>query len=176
MITLRLEASATTGTLSQIETMWNRYQPDTPFRYAFMDQDWAQLYEKEMTTRRVSSLFSLIAILIACLGLLALAAFTAERKTKEIGIRKVLGATIPNIIGLLSKDFLKLVVIGIVIASPVAWWVMDQWLQDFAYRIEISWGIFALAALIAIVIAFTTVSFQSLKAAMANPINSLRSE
>ncbi|RLD19741.1 MAG: ABC transporter permease [Bacteroidetes bacterium] len=176
MITLRLEASATTSTLAQIETMWNRYQPDTPFRYAFMDQDWAQLYEKEMTTRRVSSLFSLIAILIACLGLLALAAFTAERKTKEIGIRKVLGATIPNIIGMLSKDFLKLVIIGIVIASPVAWWVMDQWLQDFAYRIEISWGIFALAAVIAIAIAFTTVSFQSLRAAMANPIQSLRAE
>ena len=105
-----------------------------------------------------------------------MAAFTAERKTKEIGIRKVLGATVPNIIGMLSKDFLKLVIIGIVIASPVAWWVMDKWLQDFAYRIEISWGIFALAAIIAIVIAFATVSFQSLRAAMANPIKSLRSE
>jgi putative ABC transport system permease protein len=175
-IAIRLEASATTGTLAQIEQMWNTYQPNAPFRYAFLDQDWALLYEKEMTTRRVSSLFSLIAILIACLGLLALAAFTAERKTKEIGIRKVLGATVPNIIMLLSKDFLKLVIIGILVATPVAWWVMDQWLQNFAYRIEISWVIFALAALIAIVIAFTTVSFQSIRAALANPVKSLRSE
>lgn len=176
MITLRLEGNATPTTLAQIESMWNRQLPEQPFRYAFLDQDWARLYEKEMTTRRVASLFSLIAIMIACLGLLALAAFTAERKTKEIGIRKVLGATVPGIVGMLSKEFLKLVAIGIVIASPIAWWVMSGWLQNFAYRIDISIGIFLLAAVIAVAIAFLTVSFQSIRAALANPINSLRSE
>ena len=176
LITVKLETAATTSTLNQIEQMWTRLQPDVPFRYAFLDQDWARLYEQEMTTRRVSSLFSLIAIFIACLGLLALAAYTAERRTKEIGIRKVLGATVPGIVGMLSKDFLKLVLIGIVIATPLAWFAVDYWLQDFAYRVNLSWTVFVLAAALAVAIAFITVSFQSIRAALTNPISSLRSE
>ena len=124
--------------------------------------------------RKVSSLFSLIAIFIACLGLLALAAFTAERRTKEIGVRKILGASVGSIVTLLSRDFLKLVLLGIVIASPIAWWIMNNWLENFAYRIQISWVVFALAALIAIAIAFITVSYQSIRAAVANPVKSLR--
>ena len=176
LVTIKMMANTTPNTLSRIEDIWMEMQPDIPFRYTFLDRDWAQLYETESTTRRVSSFFSLVAIFIACLGLLALAAFTAERRTKEIGIRKVLGASVLGIVGMLSKDFLKLVIVGIVIASPIAWWVMNGWLENFAYRIEIGWVVFVLAAVIAIVIAFLTVSLQSVKAALANPIRSLRSE
>ena len=129
-----------------------------------------------MTSRKVFSVFSLLAIFIACLGLLALAAFTAEQRVKEIGIRKILGATSSNIVGLLSKDFLKLVLVSIVIASPLAWYAMNSWLQDFAYRIRVQWWVFLLAGIIAVIIAFLTVSFQSIRAARANPVNSLRSE
>lgn len=176
IVTVKMQANTTSSTLSSIEDIWSQMRPEVPFRYAFLDRDWAQLYEKESTTRRVSTVFSLIAIFIACLGLLALAAFTAEKRTKEIGIRKVLGATVPGIVGMLSKDFLRLVLVGIVIASPIAWWVMNRWLQDFAYRIEISWVVFVIAAVLALVIAFVTVSIQSIKAAVTNPIKSLRSE
>lgn len=176
LITIRMRPANFQGTLQQIETMWKNFQPETPFRYAFLDQEWAALYEKEMTTRRVFGIFSFLAIIIACLGLLALAAFTAERRTKEIGIRKVLGATTGGIIGLLSKDFLKLVVVAIVIASPVAWYAMDKWLQDFAYRIDIEWWVFLLAGVLAVAIAFLTVSAQSVKAALANPVESLKSD
>jgi putative ABC transport system permease protein len=159
-----------------MESLWSKFEPELPFRYAFLDREWASLYEKEVTTRRISGLFTLIAIFIACLGLLALAAFTAERRTKEIGIRKVLGASVPNLVTLLSLDFLKLVLIGIVIAIPLSWYVMNEWLQQFAYRIQIGMGVFMLAAILAILIAFLTVSFQSIRAALLNPIRSLRDE
>jgi putative ABC transport system permease protein len=122
------------------------------------------------------SSFTGIAILISCLGLFGLAAFAAERRTKEIGIRKVLGATVVGITGLLAKDFLKLVLLAIAIASPIAWWGMQKWLKDFAYSIDIQWWMFAATAVFAITIAFLTVSFQSIKAALANPVKSLRSE
>ncbi len=176
LITVRLGAGEVLPTLREIETLWSKFQPEQPFNYAFLDRQWATLYDKEMTTRKVFGLFSLLAIFIACLGLLALAAFTAERRTKEIGIRKVLGATTGGIIGLLSKDFLKLVVIALIIASPVAWYAMNEWLQDFHYRIEIEWWVFLVAGLLAITIAFLTVGFQSIKAAMMNPVNSIKSE
>jgi putative ABC transport system permease protein len=120
--------------------------------------------------------FAAIAIFISCLGLLGLAAYTAQVRTREIGVRKVLGASVSGIVGLLAMDFIKLVFISILIAMPVAWWAMNKWLQDFAYRINISWWVFLLAGSIAILIAFITISFQSIKAAIANPVNSLRSE
>ena len=120
--------------------------------------------------------FTSFALLIACLGLFGLAAFIAESRTKEIGVRKVLGASVPNIVGLLSKDFLKLVVIAIVIASPLAWWAMHNWLQDFAYKIDVEWWVFVLAGALAIGIALVTVSLQSIRAALMNPVKSLRSE
>ena len=120
--------------------------------------------------------FVLIAIIVACLGLYGLSSFTALQRTKEIGIRKVLGASIPNIIGLLSKDFLKLILIALVIASPVTWYLMNSWLKDFAYRIDIQWWVFVFAGFIAIGVALITVGYQSIKAAMANPIDSLRDE
>ena len=176
LVTVRLGAGNPFNTLSQIENLWKQFQPDAPFNYAFLDRQWANLYEQEMTTRKVFGLFSLLAIFIACLGLLALAAFTAERRTKEIGIRKVLGATTGGIIALLSKDFLKLVVIALLIASPVAWYAMNNWLQDFHYRIDIEWWVFVLAGLLAVLIAFLTVSFQSIKAATMNPVKSIKVE
>ena len=129
-----------------------------------------------MLIGKLSRLFALLTILISCLGLLGLAAYTAERRTKEIGIRKVLGATVTNVITLLSKDFLRLVAISSVVAFPLAWWLMHNWLQDFAYRINISWWVFVIAGGLAVVIALLTVSFQAIKAAVANPVKSLRTE
>ena len=120
--------------------------------------------------------FAILAIIIGCVGLFGLSAYTASQRIKEIGIRKVLGASVPDITKMLSKDFLKLVLIAIVVASPLAWWVMNKWLQDFAYRIQISWWVFAAAGAAALVIAMLTVSFQAIKAAIANPVKSLRTE
>jgi putative ABC transport system permease protein len=176
LITVRLRGSEIPQTMGQIEELWRQFLPNVPFNPEFLDQQWAALYIKEESTRKVYSTFSMLAIFIACLGLLALAAYTVEIRTKEIGIRKVLGATTGGIIGLLSKDFLKLVVLAIVIASPLAWYVMRGWLQSFAYRISIKWWVFALAGILAVGIAFLTVSLQSVRAALANPIKSLRSE
>ncbi len=176
LITVRMNPNAFQTTLSSIENLWMQFQPDLPFRYAFLDREWADLYDREMTARKVFSTFSILAIFIACLGLLALAAFTAEQRVKEIGIRKVLGASSLGIVQLLSKDFLKLVIVAIIIASPIAWYAMRNWLQDFAYRVSIEWWIFVFAGLISILIAFLTVSFQSIRAARANPVESLRSE
>jgi len=124
----------------------------------------------------ISLSFSLLAICIACLGLFGLAAYAAEQRTREIGIRKVLGATVTNIVSLLSMNFLKLVMLSAVIAFPLAWWAMHSWLQDFAYRVDISWKVFALAAILSVAIALFTVSFQAIKAALSNPVKSLRSE
>jgi putative ABC transport system permease protein len=162
--------------LGKIETVWHKDLPDTPFEYAFLDEEVQKQYETEITLARIINSFTLIAILISCLGLFGLAAFSAEQRSKEIGIRKVLGASVSGIVQLLSKDFLRLVLIAIVIATPIAWWAMNKWLQNFVYRINISWWMFALAGLLAIVIAIFTVSFQAIKAAIANPVKSLRTE
>ena len=162
--------------LSKIETIWHKDFPATPFEYAFLDDEVQKQYETEITMARIINSFTLIAIFISCLGLFGLAAFSAEQRSKEIGIRKVLGASVGGIVQLLSKDFLKLVVIAIVIATPIAWWAMSKWLQNFAYKINISWWMFALAGLLAIFIALFTVSFQAIKAAIANPVRSLRTE
>src|SRR5699024_3175685 len=147
-----------------------------PLDYTFVDDLIQQQYEQERRTAWVIGVFAFVSILIACMGLFGLIAFTAERRTKEIGIRRVMGATVVNIVGLLSKDFLKLVLIGFGIAVPVAYYFMNQWLQDFAYRIDIGVGIFLLAGGLALLIALATVSWQSIRAALANPVDSLRSE
>ena len=159
-----------------IEKIWMKLNPDTPFEYSFLDQDFQRNYEREQRTSSVIVYFTFIAIVIACLGLFGLAAFSAEQRTKEIGIRKVLGASVGNVTTLLSEDFIRLVIIAIVIASPLAWLVMNNWLEEFAYRIDISWWMFLLAGSIAIVIAMITVSFHAVKAAVANPVKSLRTE
>ena len=176
LITIRFGPGNLQNSLAKIENLWTQFQPELPFRYAFLDQEWANLYGREMTARKVFSAFSVLAIFIACLGLLALAAFTAEQRVKEIGIRKILGATSSGIVGLLSKDFLKLVVVAIIIASPLAWYAMQNWLEDFAYRIAIQWWVFLIAGVLAVLIAFFTISFQSVKAASANPVDSLRAD
>jgi putative ABC transport system permease protein len=161
--------------LGQIETIWRRNFAGVPFEYSFLDAEVQRQYETEITLGRIISSFTLMAIVISCLGLFGLAAFSAEQRVKEIGIRKVLGAGVPGLVGLLSKDFLKLVVVSLVIATPVAWWAADKWLQSFAYRVPLSWWMFGLAGVLAIVIALATVSFQAIRAAVANPVKSLRS-
>lgn len=162
--------------LPQVEQKWNAHIKDRPFGYDFMDTHFAALYENEQRLGQILLIATFLSILIACLGLLALSTFIIQQRTKEIGIRKVLGASALGIVSLLSKDFLKLVFIALVIATPFAWYVMNNWLQDFAYRIEIEWWVFALAGIASIVIAFITVSSQSLKAALTNPVDSLRNE
>lgn len=169
-----------TGRLSDamrdLEAVFKRTMPTSAFDYVFLDEQLNALYRSEQRMAKVALVFAGLAIFIACLGLFALAAFAAERRTKEIGVRKVLGASVTGITGLLAKDFLKLVLIAIVIASPIAYWAMNQWLADFAYRIDIQWWMFAATAAIAVFIAFMTVSYQSVRAALANPVQSLRSE
>ncbi len=162
--------------LTSIEKQWNALAVDAPIAYSFLEENFNATYRAEQKTGRILGLFAGLTIFVACLGLFGLATFTAEQRTKEIGVRKVLGASVSGIVALLSKDFLKLVAISIVIASPIAWYAMHFWLQDFAYKIDISWWIFALAGLLAVGIALLTVSFQSVRAALANPVESLRSE
>ncbi len=155
---------------------WHDLNPNEPFEYSFLDKDFQKNYDAENKLSAIVGYFTIIAILISCLGLFGLATFSAEQRIKEIGVRKVLGASVTNIVTLLSKDFLKLVGISIVIASPIAWFVMNKWLQEFAYRIHISWMVFIVTSVIAIMIALITISFQAIKAAIANPVESLRSE
>ena len=162
--------------LSQIESVWKELVPHRPFIYSFLDQDFNRQYESDFSFRQVFTIFSVLAILIACLGLLGLATYTAEIRTKEIGIRKVLGAEISSIVALLSKDFITLVLVAIVLAVPVTWYAMNSWLEGFAYRIEIGWWIYLLAGLVAVIIAMATISSQAFKAAMLNPVKSLKSE
>ncbi|MBL7698245.1 MAG: ABC transporter permease [Chitinophagaceae bacterium] len=162
--------------ITSAQTMWSKYSPDFPFRFSFVDDDYDAMYRNEQRTGMLFNIFAIVAILISCLGLFGLAAYTAQVKTKEIGIRKVLGATVANIIQLLAKDFIGLVLIALVIAAPLGWLAMHNWLQDFAFRINISWWIFLLAGVAAIVIALVTVSSQAIKAALANPIKSLKEE
>jgi len=158
------------------ETLFKQYNGDFPFGYAFLDDIFNNLYKGEQREGTLFTDFAVIAIFISCLGLLGLAAYTAQVRTREIGVRKVLGASVSHVVGLLTKDFLKLVLLSIVIASPVAWYFMHKWLQDFAYKITINWWVFVLAGAVSIIIAFITISFQAIKAALTNPVKTLRSE
>jgi len=160
--------------LASIKNIWRKYVPESPLEYSFLDDTFNNLYKEDQQSSFLILVFAVIAVIISALGLFSLAAFEAEQRTKEIGIRKVLGATVAGITRLLSKDFIKLVCIAILIASPIAWWAMNKWIQNFAYRISLSWWIFLLAGMIAVLIALITVSFQSIKAAVANPVKSLR--
>ena len=174
--TLRLTTDRIQAKVGELEQLYKQIFPGNPFEYYFVDEQYNQQYQTEQQYGRIFTTAASLAILIACLGLFGLAAFTAEQRTKEIGVRKVLGASVGSIVTLLSKDFLKLVLTAIVIASPIAWYAMNRWLQDFAYKIDIEWWVFALAGLLAVGIALLTVSFQSVKAALMNPVKSLRSE
>ena len=176
LLTVRLNPNDFQSSIVDIEALWNKFLPGQPFRFTFLDKDLDALYKSEFIAQRVFGLFSLLAIFIACMGLLGLAAYITQQRTKEIGIRKVLGASMTNIMELLSKDFIKLVGLALLIASPIAWYAMQKWLENFAYSNGIQWWIFVLAGGIALLIAFITVGYQSIKAALANPIRALKDE
>ena len=162
--------------IKAVTAIWKNNFPGEPFSYRFVDQDFDKLYRSDAKSSGLMAVFAIIAVIISCLGLFGLAAFTAEQRGKEIGIRKVLGATVSGIVSLLSFDFIVLVIVALLIASPLAWWLMNIWLQNFAYRIDMQWWVFLLAGVISVLIAFITISFQAIKAAVANPVKSLRSE
>lgn len=164
------------GLVDAIEDKYNTVAPGMPFDYSFLDESFENMYRQERRVGSVAITFAILAIIIACLGLLGLATYIAEQRTKEIGVRKVLGASVVNIVKMLSKDFVKLVIIAFLIASPIAWWFMNKWLEDFAYRIDLHLWIFALVGVLALVVALFTLSFQAIKAAISNPVNSLRTE
>jgi putative ABC transport system permease protein len=176
LVTIKVSATQLPSTISAIEKNWNTLIPARPFSYYFLDEFFDRQYQSEQRFGKLFLNFAVLAIIISCLGLLGLASYNTMQRTREIGIRKVLGASVPNIVNLLTKDFLKLVAIAIIIASPIAWFAMHNWLQDFAYRIPITWWVFAVAAFSATFIAVITVSFQAIKAAVSNPVNSLRTE
>jgi putative ABC transport system permease protein len=175
-LSIRMKAENALDIIPAIENKWKSFFPDKPFEYFFLDEYWGKLYEKEQKTSNLFLCFSGLAIFIACLGLFGLAAFSAQNKTKEIGIRKVLGASVSGIVSHLSMEFLKWVIIANIIAWPVAYYITNKWLQDFAYRIDISWWVFVLSGGIALIIAIATVSVHAIKAAIANPIEALRYE
>jgi predicted permease len=177
LIYLRLKPTADpASTITAIEKVIAKNNPGYPFDYAFVDDQFNGMFQAEMLVNRLSRVFALLAIIISCLGLFGLAAYTAERRTKEIGIRKVLGASAAGIATLLSKDFLQLVIISCAVAFPLAWWAMSSWLQQYAYRVPIHWWVFVLAGIAAIIISLVTISFQSIKAALVNPVKSLKAE
>ena len=172
----KIKTTDVAGLLSTMKKQWDSYNTGEPFSYNFMDDLFNKVYSSEQKTADILNIFSVLIILVACLGLFGLVTYTAEQRTKEIGIRKVLGASVGQVTRMLSKEFLKLVLIASVIAFPVAWWAMNKWLQSFAYRTNISWWIFVVAGIVVLAIALITVSFQAIKAALANPVKSLRSE
>ncbi|GAA0560376.1 ABC transporter permease [Chitinophaga japonensis] len=176
IVSVKVSTADMRGLIPSITAVWKDFSPHQPIRYTFLDQRFARMYTDVQRTGRIFSSFAVLAIIVACLGLLGLSAFIAEKRTKEIGVRKVLGASVSNVVVLLSKDFLKLVVIAMVIASPLAWYAMQLWLENFAYHINVEWWVFILAGSIAVTIALLTVSFQSVKAALMNPVQSLRTE
>jgi ABC-type antimicrobial peptide transport system permease subunit len=176
-LTVQIKQGANVSTaLSTIEKTFKTYNPEFPFDYSFIDTEFSKIFKSETLIGKLAGIFAILAIFISCLGLFGLAAYTAERRTKEIGIRKVLGASTPTLAALLSKDFMVLVAISCIIAFPLAWWFMHNWLQSFAYRIHINWMVFVLSGFMALLIALITVSFQAIRAAIANPVKSLRTE
>ncbi len=175
-LVIRVKADNFAASLAGIEKLWKQYVPERPFHYDFLDQTLADQYQAETTMQRIFTIFSVLAIFIACIGLLGLAAYATQLRMREISIRKILGANAGSIISMLSKDFLRLIIISFVVAFPLAWWGMHAWLQNFAYRTTLSWWVFALAGAIAALIALLTISFQAIKAAVANPVKSLRTE
>ncbi|MEO6303676.1 MAG: ABC transporter permease [Bacteroidia bacterium] len=175
-VCVKIDGARTEEALAYTKSVWEKIIPNYPYEYQFLDDHFAQMYEADKKVSKVVSILAALAILIACMGLLGLASYSTEKRVKEIGIRKVLGASVLNVVSLLSKDFIKLVIVANIIAWPLGWWVVSKWLQDFAYRIDMSWWIFALAGLSSLLIALLTVSTQTLKAAKNNPVKNLRIE
>ena len=175
-ISLKVKTDDMQRSIANIEKKWATLAPHRPFLYSFLDDSFNEQYQADFRFKKLFTLFSFLAIFIACLGLFGLATYSAMLRTKEIGIRKVLGAEVSSIVTLLSKDFIKLVIIAIVIATPFAWYAMDNWLNVYAYKVEINWWVFALAGIMAVAVAIITVSYHAIKSARANPIKSLRTE
>jgi ABC-type antimicrobial peptide transport system permease subunit len=168
--------NSTADNLKKAEAIFKKYNPEYPFEYKFVDEEYAEKFKAEQRTGTLAAIFAALTIFISCLGLFGLATYMAENRIKEIGVRKVLGASVTGIAGLLSKDFLKLVMISFLVACPVAWWMMHIWLQNYPYRVTIQWQVFGFAGLLSLLISVITVSYQSVKAAIANPVKSLRTE
>jgi putative ABC transport system permease protein len=175
-LSARVNTNDMQKSIESLKTTWAKVFPAHQPEYFFVDEDYNKQYKSEQRLSSLSIIFSILTIFISCLGLLGLVMVAVSQRIKEIGIRKVLGASVSNVVGLLSKDFLKLVLLAGIIAFPIAWFSMNKWLQDFAYRINIGWWVFVLAGILALVIAFITVSFQAVKAANANPVKNLRTE
>jgi putative ABC transport system permease protein len=173
---VKISGKNVASTIDNLKNTWKQRIAHRPFEYHFLDEDYNALYKAEQKTAGVFTTFSSIAILLACLGLFALSAFELVKRSKEIGIRKVLGATMADLVKLLTTDFVRLVVLACFIAFPIAWYTSNKWLEDFTYRIDIQWWMFIVAGLVAIAIALLTIGFQSIKAALSNPVDSLRSE
>ena len=174
IVSAKIKTSDIAGTIQSVKKVWKSFSPDQPFRYGFLDESFANTYKDVQGMGRILTNFAMLAIILACVGLLALSAFMAEQRSKEISIRKVLGASAGTIFGLLTKNFLILVLVSLVIAVPIGWYMMQKWLEDFAYRISIGWEVFVLAGLAAVFITLITISFQSIRAAIVKPIDSLR--
>jgi putative ABC transport system permease protein len=175
-IFIKLKGDNVTESVTSIKRIYNQLVPHRPFEYQFVDQRYTSLYDNEQRMARINTVFSMLAIVIACLGLLGLVSFSAAQKAKEIGIRKVLGATASSIVLLITKDFTRLVVIALVIGFPVAYWIMEKWLSDFAYKTEIGLSPALISSLLCVIIAFGTASYQAVKAALINPADTLRNE
>ncbi|HZI54480.1 MAG TPA: ABC transporter permease [Chitinophagaceae bacterium] len=175
-VAVKVKTANLAKTIEDIRSAWNKFSPDFPLDYHFLDENFEKMYKAEQKLSSLLWIFTAMAIFVGCMGLFGLTAFSAEQRVKEIGIRKVLGASAGNIVTLLSKNFISLIVISLLIASPIAWWAMNKWLEDFAYRINIGWWVFVIAGMAALLIAMLTVSFHAVKAAIANPVKSLRTE
>jgi len=175
-ISVKINGGRSKDAIAFIQSVWQKNCPDHPFEYQFLDDHFAEVYRADTQVSKIVGILATLAIIISCLGLFGLATHSAERRVKEVGIRKVLGASVQNITAMLSKDFLKYVFIAAVIALPLAWLSIHKWLQDYAYRVNVSWWIFLAAVLLAMLVAFLTISFQAIKAAIANPVKSLRTE
>ncbi|HEV9035735.1 MAG TPA: FtsX-like permease family protein, partial [Puia sp.] len=176
IISVKVNTSDMPATIGAIKKTYDAFFPGNYFDYYFLDDHYNQQYASDRLFGKAFSIFAGFAIFIACLGLLGLSLFATMQRTKEIGVRKVLGASVAHIIVLLSADFIRLVIVSILIATPLAWYIMHRWLQDFAYRIDIGWWVFVVAGLLAVVIALATISWQAARAAIANPVKALRSE
>jgi putative ABC transport system permease protein len=173
---IKLAPGNTEDAIAKVQAAWKKIMPDQPLEYTFQDEQLDLLHRREMKFEALFSYLTGLAIIIACLGLFGLSAFMAEQRTKEIGIRKVLGASVKGLVTLLSKDFVKLILIAIVVASGLAWYFMNIWLQDFVYRVTIDWWVFLLGGIVALLIALLTISFHAIKTAISNPVKSLRNE
>jgi ABC-type antimicrobial peptide transport system permease subunit len=173
---IRTKPGQTKQALESLASLYKDVNPDYPFSYQFVDEEYKKLYSSELIISQLSIIFAAVAIVISCLGLLGLVMFSAEQRIKELGVRKVLGASVNQLVALFAQDFLKLILIAFVIASPLAWFAMNKWMRSFAYKTEISWWIFALAGSVSLIIAFVIMSYEAFKAALTNPVRSLRSE